>query len=72
MLWWLGDLAGALVVTPVVVLWERNLIGTIKQESLIGLLFLILVPLQLDSLRSVLCANALRSTGKQHDHWKAV
>ena len=23
--WWLGDLAGALVVTPVVVLWGRNL-----------------------------------------------
>jgi integral membrane sensor domain MASE1/two-component sensor histidine kinase len=35
--WWLGDLAGALVVTPVVVLWGRNPIGTIKQESLASL-----------------------------------
>jgi len=35
--WWLGDLAGALVVTPVVVLWGRNPIGTLKQESLASL-----------------------------------
>jgi signal transduction histidine kinase len=28
--WWLGDLAGALVITPVIVLWAQN--GTISRE----------------------------------------
>jgi two-component sensor histidine kinase/integral membrane sensor domain MASE1 len=32
--WWLGDLAGALVITPVVVLWARNPTAILKPEQL--------------------------------------
>ena len=33
MTWWLGDLAGALVVTPVVVLWATSRLGRFKREQ---------------------------------------
>jgi len=36
--WWLGDLAGALVVTPVIVLWARS--APIRRQELIGSLAL--------------------------------
>ncbi|MGH6770539.1 MAG: MASE1 domain-containing protein [Xanthobacteraceae bacterium] len=32
--WWLGDLAGALVVTPVVVLWARSYLESIDRREL--------------------------------------
>src|SRR5262245_35888264 len=34
--WWLGDLAGALVVTPVVVLWAKSEPASLKPPQIIG------------------------------------
>jgi len=38
--WWLGDLAGALVVTPVIVLWARFMPGSLPAHRLVASLAL--------------------------------
>jgi signal transduction histidine kinase/ActR/RegA family two-component response regulator len=42
MTWWLGDFAGALVITPVVILWAINRAGSTRQELMAaGFAFLV-------------------------------
>jgi PAS domain S-box-containing protein len=41
--WWLGDLASALILTPVIVLWARHDIFALKREELTASLLLFVV-----------------------------